>query len=116
MAGHPSKRTLYHYRRNFHPSRLSGALTDADPSVSFAILSNPSEVSMTKLLRFTKLLARILPILLFAAPVFAQDQAAVISGRVMSEHGQPLAGANVLIPELNISVATSPAGALTITI
>jgi outer membrane receptor protein involved in Fe transport len=71
---------------------------------------------MTKLLRFPKLLARILPVLLFVAPAFAQDQAAVISGRVMSEHGQPLAGANVLIPELNISVATSPSGAYTISI
>src|SRR5687768_15189384 len=71
---------------------------------------------MTKLLRFTKLLARLLPVLVCVAPAFAQDQAAVITGRVISEQGQPLVGANVLIPELNISVATNPSGAYTITV
>lgn len=71
---------------------------------------------MTKLLRFTKLLARVLPAFVIVAPAFAQDQAAVITGRVISEQGQPLAGANVLIPELNISVATNPSGAYTITV
>jgi TonB-linked SusC/RagA family outer membrane protein len=46
----------------------------------------------------------------------AQGQAAVLTGRVISDQGQPLAGANVQIPELNISVATNPAGAFTITV
>jgi TonB-linked SusC/RagA family outer membrane protein len=71
---------------------------------------------MTKLLRFTKLLARVLPALVVVAPAFAQDQGAVITGRVLSEQGQPLSGANVLIPELNISVATNPSGNYTITV
>lgn len=71
---------------------------------------------MTKLLRLTKLLARVLPALIFVAPAFVQGQAAVITGRVISEQGQPLAGANVLIPELNISVATNQSGAYTITV
>jgi len=54
--------------------------------------------------------------LLVGAPAVAQGQAAVITGRVISDQGQPLAGANVFIPELNISVATNPSGAFTITV
>jgi len=54
--------------------------------------------------------------LLVGAPAVAQGQAAVITGRVISDQGQPLAGANVFIPELNISVATNPSGAFSITV
>ena len=51
------------------------------------------------------------------APVAAaQNQSAVLTGRVASDQNVPLPGANVLISELNISVATNEAGRYTITI
>jgi TonB-linked SusC/RagA family outer membrane protein len=71
---------------------------------------------MTKLLRSTKLFVAALFALAFVAPVVAQGQAAAITGRVVSDQGQPLAGANVLIPELNISVATNQSGVFTINV
>src|SRR5690348_17869086 len=71
---------------------------------------------MTKLLRSTKFLVGAVCALLFVAPVLAQAQSAVITGRVISDQGQPLAGANVLIPELNISVGTNQSGQFTITV
>ncbi|HJP85968.1 MAG TPA: SusC/RagA family TonB-linked outer membrane protein [Gemmatimonadaceae bacterium] len=40
----------------------------------------------------------------------------MITGRVISDQGQPLAGANVLIPELNISVGTNQSGQFTINV
>lgn len=46
----------------------------------------------------------------------AQGQSAIITGMVTSGTGQPLYGANVLIPDLNISVGTNEAGRYTITI
>ena len=51
-----------------------------------------------------------------APAVAAQNQAAVLTGRVASDQNVPLPGANVLISELNISVATNEAGRYTITI
>lgn len=55
--------------------------------------------------------------MLFAAlPLYAQGEGAVLTGRIMSDQGQPLAGANVAIPELNVSVATNQSGAYTITL
>jgi TonB-linked SusC/RagA family outer membrane protein len=71
---------------------------------------------MTRILRSVKLLLGTLAILAIVTPTLAQGQAAVLSGRVISEQGQPLQGANVLVPELNISVATNQAGVYTITI
>ena len=71
---------------------------------------------MTRLLRSTKLLFSALAVLALVTPAWAQGQGAVLTGRVISEQGQPLAGANVLVPELNISVATNQAGAFTITV
>jgi TonB-linked SusC/RagA family outer membrane protein len=71
---------------------------------------------MTKLLRSTKLFRLALAALAVAAPAVVQAQGAVISGRVQSEQGQPLAGANVLINELNVSIGTSASGTFTITI
>lgn len=47
---------------------------------------------------------------------WAQGQNAVITGRVTSEQGQPLFGANVFISELEISVGTNEAGAYTINV
>src|SRR6186997_3256896 len=71
---------------------------------------------MTKLLRSTRFFVAAMFALLVGAPAVAQGQAAVITGRVISDQGQPLAGANVFIPELNISVATNPSGAFSITV
>ena len=71
---------------------------------------------MTKLLRSTTLFVGALLVLTVVAPAVAQGQAAVLTGRVLSDQGQPLAGANVFLPELNISVATNQSGAFTITI
>ena len=71
---------------------------------------------MTKLLRSTKLFRWVAAALLVALPVVAQAQGAVITGRVQSEQGQPLAGANVQIAELNVSIGTSAAGTFSITI
>src|SRR3954462_5722793 len=52
---------------------------------------------------------------LLAADV-ASGQGAVITGKVTSDQGRELEGANVTIPELNISVGTNAAGNYTITI
>ena len=71
---------------------------------------------MTKLFRSTRLFVGALIALVFVAPAIAQGQAAVITGRVISDQGQPLAGANVFVSELNISVATNQSGAFTINI
>ena len=46
----------------------------------------------------------------------ALAQQAVISGRVTSEQGQPLATANVFITEMNVSVPTNEQGAYRITL
>ena len=70
---------------------------------------------MTRLLRSTKLLFSALAVLAFVTPSLALAQA-VITGRVVSDQGQPLGGANVLVPELNMSVGTNQAGAYTITV
>ena len=46
----------------------------------------------------------------------AQDQSAVLTGRVLSDQNVPLPGANVFISEMNISVGTNETGRYTITI
>jgi TonB-linked SusC/RagA family outer membrane protein len=51
-----------------------------------------------------------------ASSASAQEQSAVITGRVLTSQGQPLQGANVFITELNISVGSNAAGRYTITI
>lgn len=53
---------------------------------------------------------------LLAAPAGAQTQAAVITGKVTSEVGQPVDQANVYINDLTISVVTNAQGVYTITI
>jgi len=63
-----------------------------------------------------KLLLGTLAVLAVVTPALAQGQAAVLTGRVLSEQGQPLPGVNILVPELNISVATNQAGVYTITV
>ena len=55
--------------------------------------------------------------ILLAPPVArAQTQSAVITGKVTSEAGQPIAQANVYINDLSASVATNDQGVYTITI
>ena len=71
---------------------------------------------MTILLRSTKFLAGVFAVVVLFVPSLARAQAAVITGRVISDQGQPLAGANVFVPELNISVGTNQAGAYTLSI
>ena len=71
---------------------------------------------MTKLLRSTSIFVVALLALALSTPTQAQGQEAVVTGRVISDQGQPLAGANVFIPELNISVATNQSGAFNITV
>jgi TonB-linked SusC/RagA family outer membrane protein len=71
---------------------------------------------MTKLFRFTNYLVGIFALLAFVMPAAAQGQGAVLTGRVLSDQGQPLAGANVQVPELNLSVTTNQAGVFTITV
>jgi hypothetical protein len=62
-------------------------------------------------------IARAMAALVLAATVTeAQQQTAVITGKVTSEGGQPLAMANVFITELTLSVATNDAGVYTITV
>src|SRR5437868_5432658 len=46
----------------------------------------------------------------------ANAQGAVITGKVTTEQGREIQGANVIIPELNISVGTNAAGNYTINI
>ena len=58
----------------------------------------------------------VLGILLGSTVVQAQAQTTVITGKVLSEVGQPLASANVYITEMAISVAADAAGVYSITI
>ena len=46
----------------------------------------------------------------------ASAQGAVITGKVTTDQGRDVEGANAVIPELNISVGTNAAGIYTITI
>jgi len=74
------------------------------------------EVRMKKLIRSKSLLSIAVAAFAGVAPAVAQGQGAVISGRVMSEQGQPIVSANVYINDLNISVSSSQSGQYTITI
>ncbi|MDB4875457.1 MAG: putative outer membrane protein [Gemmatimonadetes bacterium] len=58
----------------------------------------------------------LLGVLLSVPTARAQAQNAVITGKVTSDFGQPLEGANVFITELNISVGSNAQGLYTITI
>ncbi len=63
-----------------------------------------------------KVLVNAFAVVALVWPALAHAQAAIITGRVISDQGQPLAGANVFLPELNISVGTNQTGAFTITV
>src|SRR5829696_4072291 len=68
----------------------------------------------------TSIRGRIVGALLLAAALApaatAQAQSAVITGKVSTETGQPIIGANVFITEMTVSVATNQQGMYTITI
>ncbi|GAC1412943.1 MAG: TonB-dependent receptor [Gemmatimonadaceae bacterium] len=61
-----------------------------------------------------KVLVNAFAVVALVTPALAHAQAAIITGRVISDQGQPLAGANVFLPELNMSVGTNQTGAFTI--
>jgi TonB-linked SusC/RagA family outer membrane protein len=71
---------------------------------------------MKKLFRFTTLRFAAIAALVGFTPAFAQGQGAVITGRVQSDDGQPIVGAQVYINDLQISVPTNSSGNYTITI
>src|SRR5665647_807419 len=74
---------------------------------------------MTYFSRFRRLVPLVAAAVLgvvIGATAQAQGQSAVITGRVLSNKGQPLYGANVFITEMNISAGTNEAGRYTITI
>src|SRR5438128_5742316 len=71
--------------------------------------------TMTTMHRARAIAAAMTSILL-AFPAAAQAQAAVITGKVASEFGQPVDQANVYINDLAISVGTNAQGVYTITI
>jgi len=71
---------------------------------------------MKKLIRFALTTVGTLAALAFLTPAVAWGQEAVVSGRVISDQGQPLAGVNIQVPELNISVVTNQAGNFTINV
>ena len=54
--------------------------------------------------------------MLFGTAAVAQAQNATIQGKVTSEQGRPLEGANIFITELNISVGSNAAGNFTLTV
>jgi len=100
----------------FCAARLSACATAKQTQVKAAAsLENSIEVSMTKLFRTKTLLWLVLAAGLAPATMQAQG-GATISGKVMSEQGQPLVGANVYINDLNISVGTTQSGSYTINI
>src|SRR5438477_3309073 len=100
--------------RRSTPSSSNPSGTVSHP---FRLPENPFEVrkgimEIRKSLRYCVIAAFALG---FAAVAnTAHAQGTVISGKVTNDQGRDIAGANVIIPELNISVATNPAGNYTI--
>lgn len=70
---------------------------------------------MTKVLRINWCIGCAIAVAVGSTPVLARAQA-VLAGTIVSEQGQPLAGAGVQIDELNISAAANPAGNFTVNI
>lgn len=71
---------------------------------------------MTIMTRARAIAGAMLGVLLTVPTARAQAQNAVITGRVTTEFGQPLEGANVYITELSVSVGSNAQGLYTITI
>ena len=70
---------------------------------------------MTISTRFRWIVTAVLA-LLFSVSASAQAQTATITGKVLSDAGQPLYGANVVIEALQVSVGTTAEGVYSITI
>lgn len=64
----------------------------------------------------SRTLAAAMALVMSVASVGSAQQSGTITGKVAGDGGQPIEGANVLIPDLNISVGTNTAGVYTITI
>ncbi len=71
---------------------------------------------MTIMTRARAIAGAMLGVLLSVPTARAQAQNAVITGKVTSDFGQPLEGANIYITEMNISVGSNAQGVYTITI
>ena len=71
---------------------------------------------MTIMTRARAIAGALLGVLLTVPTARAQAQNAVITGKVTTEFGQPLEGANVFITELSISVGSNAQGQYTITV
>lgn len=69
---------------------------------------------MTRQFRWTRFFLLTFAVLIGFTPVLAQGQGAVIKGRVMSDAGQPLIGAQIYINDLAVAVGTNQAGGFTI--
>ena len=70
-----------------------------------------------RMIRTQKYLAGVAALVAFVAnAATAQAQGAVITGRVVSDAGMPLQGANAFIPEMNLSVGSNEQGRYTINI
>src|SRR6478609_7771341 len=91
---------------------MTGRLESAAPKRN----PPPFEVNMKRLLSRGFLLALIaLAAVAVSAPTLSA-QAATITGRVLSESGQPIENANATITELNISVGTNAQGRYSVVI
>jgi len=71
-------------------------------------------MEIRKLLRYCVMAAFAFGFIAIGRTAYAQG--AVITGKVTTEQGREIQGANVIIPELNISVGTNAAGNYTITV
>ena len=71
-------------------------------------------MEIRKLLRYCVMAAFAFGFITIGQTAYAQG--AVITGKVTTEQGREIQGANVIIPELNISVGTNAAGNYTITV
>src|SRR5215203_5957340 len=76
---------------------------------------NSNEARMTTNFRCIRILSFAAALVIGSAPMVASAQT-VVTGRIVGESGQPLAGAGVRIDELNVSVPTSAAGTFSIAI
>ncbi len=70
---------------------------------------------MKRLIRSTWFIATAAVAFIAFSPMAVEAQA-VLTGRVVGDQGQPLAGAGVQIPEMNIAVPTDQSGNFTITV
>src|SRR5690348_6316703 len=94
-----------------------GPVVTFDKSHDTRRIHPPSEVNMQRFSpsRWLPFALAVVAFTLLRAPV-AHAQAATLTGRVMSESGQPVENANVFITEMNISIGTNAQGRYTMVI